>query len=62
MSPDSWLSHYIPQPDRSPLVYYVNLVYKFLIPGVLIPMAIFVLSDVFLRIRLRFTKKNTKEH
>ena len=60
--PDSWLSHYIPQPDRSPLVYYVNLVYKFLIPGVLIPMAIFVLSDVFLRIRLRFTKKNTKEH
>ena len=59
--PDSWLSHYIPSPERNPWVYYVNLFYKFFIPGVLIPMGIFVLSDVFLRIRSAFNKKNGKE-
>ncbi|MEA4907675.1 MAG: hypothetical protein GYA17_06340 [Chloroflexi bacterium] len=44
--PDSWLSHYIPSPERAPLVYYVNLFYKFFIPGVLGAMAVFVVSDV----------------
>jgi predicted CXXCH cytochrome family protein len=60
--PNSWLSHYIPTADRNPLVYYVNLFYKFFIPGVLIPMGIFVLSDVFLQIRRKFNKQNGKEH
>lgn len=43
--PASWLSHYQPSPEKAPLVYYVNLFYKFFIPGVLGPMVIFVISD-----------------
>lgn len=43
--PESWLSHYQPSPEKAPLVYYVNLFYKFFIPGVLGPMVIFVVSD-----------------
>lgn len=43
--PDSWLSHYIPSPDRYPLVYYVQLFYKILIPTVIGAMALFVVAD-----------------
>jgi predicted CXXCH cytochrome family protein len=43
--PDSWMSHYIPSPDEYPVVYYVNLFYKFFIPAVLGPMALLVLMD-----------------
>jgi predicted CXXCH cytochrome family protein len=43
--PDAWMSHYIPSPDKYPVVYYVNLFYKFFIPGVLGPMALLVLMD-----------------
>jgi hypothetical protein len=43
--PDAWLSHYIPTPEKYPIVYYVNLFYKFLIPGVLVPMAVLVAMD-----------------
>jgi hypothetical protein len=48
--PASWLSHYIPTPERTPLVYYVNLFYMFFIPGVLVPMGIYVLSDIYRKI------------
>ncbi len=48
--PDSWLSHYIPSPKHAPLVYYVNLFYKILIPLVLGVMVIFVLSDIYRRV------------
>ena len=51
--PDSWLSHYIPSPDRAPLVYYVNLFYSILIPVVLGGMTALVGLDVFTGIRLR---------
>lgn len=51
--PDSWLSHYIPTVDRTPLVYYVNLFYTIFIPAVLIPMGIFVLTDVFRKVTRR---------
>lgn len=44
--PTAWLSHYIPSPDNNSLVYYVELFYKFFIPGVLVPMAVLVLLDV----------------
>jgi len=44
--PDSWLSHYNPSPEKYPLVYYVNLFYKFFIPVVLGGMAVFVVSDI----------------
>lgn len=54
--PDSWMSHYIPSPDKYPIVYYVNLFYKFLIPGVLVPMGILVIMD-FTRLMInRFGK------
>jgi hypothetical protein len=47
--PDAWLSHYIPSPERYPLVYYVNLFYRFFIPTVLGGMGIFVASDIYRR-------------
>ncbi|HEY3311562.1 MAG TPA: hypothetical protein VGK00_07990 [Anaerolineales bacterium] len=43
--PDSWMSHYIPSPQKYPIVYYINLFYKFFIPAVLIPMAALALMD-----------------
>lgn len=49
--PDSWLNHYNPSPTKFPLVYYVDLVYKILIPTVLGVMAIYVGTDVIGRIR-----------
>ncbi|MES0343350.1 MAG: cytochrome c3 family protein [Anaerolineales bacterium] len=43
--PSSWLSHYQPSRENAPLVYYVNLFYKILIPVVIGGMLIFVISD-----------------
>lgn len=51
--PDSWLSHYIPSPGKAPLVYYVNLFYMILIPGVLAGMAVIIATDIYKRIRTR---------
>jgi hypothetical protein len=48
--PDAWMSHYIPSPEHYPIVYYVTLFYKIFIPGVLGPMAIFVVSDIIRRL------------
>ena len=59
--PDSWLSHYIPSPDKYPLVYYVQLFYKILIPTVLGGMAIFVLSDIFRRLVVNKREKFSEE-
>jgi len=47
--PDSWLSHYIPSPEKYPLVYYVQLFYQIFIPTVLGGMGVFVLSDIYRR-------------
>jgi len=47
---DAWMSHYEPSPEEWPLVYYVNLFYKFFIPAVLGGMIVFVLSDAYRRI------------
>jgi len=46
---DAWMSHYVASPTRFPLVYYVNLFYKFFIPAVIGGMLIFVLSDIVRR-------------
>lgn len=51
--PTAWLSHFVPNPQTTPLVYYVNLFYKFFIPGVLGGMAVFVASDIYRRLRNR---------
>jgi len=47
--PDSWMSHYIASPENFPLVYYVNLFYKILIPSVLGGMLLYVLTDIYRR-------------
>jgi nitrate/TMAO reductase-like tetraheme cytochrome c subunit len=46
----AWMSHYIPSPKEYPIVYYVNLFYKFFIPTVLGGMTLFVLTDIYRRI------------
>ncbi len=55
---DAWLSHYIPDRERYPIVYYVNVFYKFFIPLVLGAMAIFVVSDVGRTLLKRRPTKN----
>jgi len=54
--PASWMSHYIPTPEKYPIVYYVNLFYKFFIPGVLVPMAVLVVMD-FSRLMINRLRK-----
>lgn len=49
--PDAWLSHYIPSPEKYPVVYYVNLFYKFLIPTILGGMGLLVVLDISKRAR-----------
>ncbi|HUM28104.1 MAG TPA: cytochrome c3 family protein, partial [Anaerolineales bacterium] len=48
--PDAWMSHYEPSPENFPLVYYVNLFYKFFIPAVLGGMILFIITDIYRRI------------
>jgi hypothetical protein len=43
--PDSWMSHYIPSPDKNPLVYYVDLFYKIIIPVIVGGMGVLVVMD-----------------
>jgi predicted CXXCH cytochrome family protein len=48
--PDAWMSHYIPSTSHYPIVYYVNLFYKFFIPAVIGSMGVFVVSDIVRRL------------
>ncbi len=59
--PDSWMSHYIPSIDKYPIVYYINLFYKFFIPAVLGPMALLVLMDFGRATINRFKKPKSLE-
>jgi len=47
--PAAWLGHYPPDPQHAPLVYYVNLFYRILIPVTIGGMAVFVVSDAVRR-------------
>jgi hypothetical protein len=51
--PGAWMSHYVASPTKNPLVYYVNLFYKFFIPSVLGGMTLFVITDIYRRIANR---------
>ncbi len=51
--PDAWLSHYIPSPEKYPIVYYVDLFYKFLIPTVIGGMGLLVVLDFSKKLRDR---------
>lgn len=56
--PTSWLNHYQPTVDRHPLVYYVNLFYKIIIPVTIGGMIIFISSDVRKKIATRMEKQD----
>jgi hypothetical protein len=43
--PDAWMSHYIPDQDRTPLVYWTGRLYQVLIPTTIGAMLLFVGSD-----------------
>jgi hypothetical protein len=58
--PSSWLSHYEPDRENSPVVFYVNQFYNFLIPGLIGGMLAFVMIDGSKRIRYRRREKNNE--
>jgi nitrate/TMAO reductase-like tetraheme cytochrome c subunit len=61
--PDSWMSHYQPSAEVYPIVYFVNLFYKILIPTVLGGMGLFVLTDIYRRfIAPRIFRKKEGSH
>jgi hypothetical protein len=41
----AWMGHYTPDQDTYPLMYYIDLFYKIFIPLILIPMAIYIVTD-----------------
>ncbi|HEX7787159.1 MAG TPA: cytochrome c3 family protein [Methylomirabilota bacterium] len=43
--PDAWMSHYIPDPERTPLVYWTGRLYDVLIPTTIGGMLLFVGAD-----------------
>jgi predicted CXXCH cytochrome family protein len=43
--PDAWMSHYIPDAQRTPLVYWSRAIYRVLIPVTIGGMLLFVLTD-----------------
>ncbi|MEO8356378.1 MAG: ammonia-forming cytochrome c nitrite reductase subunit c552 [Chloroflexota bacterium] len=59
---DAWMSHYEPSPEVFPMVYYVNLFYKFFIPAVLGGMLFYVLTDVYRRFVVRSTPAKGEAH
>jgi nitrate/TMAO reductase-like tetraheme cytochrome c subunit len=57
--PDAWMSHYIPDQQKYPVVYFVDLFYKIMIPSVIGGMLVFVISDF---IRRRIERKKGGAH
>lgn len=47
--PTAWMSHFEPSPENAPIVFYVNLFYQFMIPGVIGGMIFFILTDIYRR-------------
>lgn len=60
--PTSWVSHYRPSMQHSPLVYLVKIFYTILIPVVLGGMAVFVVTDAFRRQRRRREARKEAAH
>jgi hypothetical protein len=58
--PDSWLGHFPPTRDRYPLVYWINVFYRFLIPSTIGGMVVFVLVDAGGRIVRRFRRRRAE--
>ena len=51
--PASWTSHFIPDREHNPLVYYINLFYEILIPAMIGFMLVFVSLDAIRRLTHR---------
>ena len=47
--PDAWMHHYIASPEHYPIVYYVNLFYKIMIPSIIGGMIFYILTDIYRR-------------
>jgi len=45
--PTAWMSHYSPTVEQTPLVFYVNLFYRIVIPLVIGAMLLWVIIDIF---------------
>jgi predicted CXXCH cytochrome family protein len=58
--PDSWVGHFPPSRTRYPLVFYVNLFYRILIPATIGGMMLFVFVDAGARIIRRFRRKGSQ--
>jgi predicted CXXCH cytochrome family protein len=56
--PTSWLSHYVPTPEEAPLVFFVDLFYKIIIPVTIGGMLVFVGSDVYNKFTRNRVRKN----
>lgn len=55
--PASWMSHYIASPTRYPLVYWVQVFYRFFIPAVLGGMGLLVITDILHRVNITGRRK-----
>jgi predicted CXXCH cytochrome family protein len=60
--PDSWVGHFIPNRDYYPLVYYVDLFYKIVIPATIGAMILFIILDVGRRLLNRFQRRGEVNH
>ncbi len=60
--PDSWVGHFIPNRDYYPLVYYINLFYKIVIPATIGAMILFIILDVGRRLLNRFQRRGGVNH
>jgi hypothetical protein len=58
--PDSWIGHFPPSRDRFPLVYYVNLFYRILIPATIGGMLLYVLVDAGSRVVRRSRRRRSR--
>jgi predicted CXXCH cytochrome family protein len=47
--PDAWLSHYIPNEEELPLLYWVNVIYQWLIAGTIGAFVFYISLDVIRR-------------
>jgi len=54
---DSWTSHFRPSLEHNPTVFLIDLFYKLVIPGTVGFFAFLVLTDIYRRIRERFSKE-----
>ncbi len=57
--PDSWVGHFPPSRDRFPLVYYVHLFYRILIPMTIGGMVVYVAMDASSRIIRRWRRRRS---